>query len=550
MTLLVVGPLVVLGLALLGLPGASAAPAQANRWRLKGQDCEKRGAWLDACRAYDEALRRDRTHAPTREAYQRCLRRLRLAMRHGDPGYRRALTKLQLPHALDAYQKVLHIVSSNWVERDKTDLTQLFQQGLQELRFALEEPAFREHQLAGQKAVAVNNFKARLTTWPVRKLNTCEEAREQVQAVLHVARREGLILRPALNSALVQEFTAGACNSLDMCSAYLTPGYLAAQAARGADPVGIGAELVVGEDERLQVGRLYAKGPAEEAGLARFDRLVRINRQPVEGLTADEAALRLLGKPGSPVEVEVVRPGDPPGAKRVFKMTRRAVAVPTVEWSRLNVGPAGQELPAGYLRIDQFRKGTAHEVRDALNDLKANDNDNGNPIQGLILDLRGNPGGLFSSGVAVAELFLREGIIAHTRGPLSEHNRSYRAEGPDLLQLPLVVLVDGDTASAAEVVAGALLQRRNTLVIGQTTYGKGSIQFELNKAKAPLDKLPGSIRLTVAYFCSPTNQPYHGRGVTPHETLPVEGEAALREARQRLYDLLTRPPAGAVALME
>ncbi len=536
------GILLLLGLALLASPSAPAAPVQANKWRQKAQEFEKRGAWLEACRWYDEALRRDRSHAATREAYQRCLRRLHLVMRHRDASYRNALNRLQPLQALDVYEEVLRIVSSASVERGKTSLGQLFQQGLQELRFALDEEAFREAQLGGQKPTAINNFKARLASWPLRKIATRGEAREQVLAVIQAARREKLALRPALICALVQEFTAGACNCLDEYSSFLTPSYhTAVQAALRGKLVGIGAELVVGDDEKLQIGRLYPKGPAADAGLLKYDRIVRINRQPVEHLPAEMAAERLRGNPGTLVELEIVRVGDPAGAKRVVKLARRAVAVPSVESFAAPVsGDAGQ-IRIGYLRIDHFRETTVHEVKEALRALKADG------MEGLLLDLRGNPGGLFLSGVGVAELFLSEGIIVHTQSPLPlrEYNRPYRVEGPAPLLCPLVpmvVLVDGDTASAAEVVAGALRElRARTCVMGQTTYGKGSIQCVLTKEKAPLDKLPGGIRLTVARFFSPSNQPYSGRGVTPHETLPVEGEAALRKAEQKLYELFTKP---------
>jgi carboxyl-terminal processing protease len=533
--------LLVIGIALLvGLGWVPLAPTAphplAPKWRQKGQEHEKRGAWLEACRCYDEALRRERGHGPTREAYQRCLRRLHLVLRHADPSYRHALAKLQPVQALDVYEEVLRVVGAAHVERAKTDVTLLFQQGLQELRFALDEDVFRRHHLGGQRPAAVNNFKARLASWPLAKLNTRSDAREQVLAVLQAARREGLVLRPGQVSTFVQEFTAGACNCLDEYTSYLAPNYYnTVQAALRGKVVGIGVELTVGDDEKLQVSRVYPKGPGQEGGLLKYDRVLRIDRQPAEGLPAEMAAERLRGAPGSVVEVEVERLSLDGGApvKRVFKLARRAVLVPSVEALLLS-----EEAGLGYLRIDHFRDTTAQETKEALAALKADG------MQGLILDLRGNPGGLFKAGVQVADLFLSEGIIVHTQSPLPlrDYNRPYKVENLDPLLCPVVVLVDGDTASAAEVVAGAIKELRPgralTKVVGQTTYGKGSIQCVIAPDKAPLDKMPGGIRITVARFFSPTNQPYSGRGVTPDVPLNVEGEAALEKAKEHLLDLL------------
>jgi carboxyl-terminal processing protease len=242
----------------------------------------------------------------------------------------------------------------------------------------------------------------------------------------------------------------------------------------------------------------------------------------------------LRGKPGSAVKVEVVRPGDST-ASRAFNLTRRAVAVPSVE-SRVLFSPEMEAPLVGYVRIDHFRDSTAQEVKDAVLALQAKG------MQGLVLDLRGNPGGLFASGVAVAELFLNEGTIVYTQSPLPlrDFNKAYKVEAPGPFVFPVMVLVDGDTASAAEVVAGALkeLRRAPTWLIGQTTFGKGSIQCLIPTNRPPLDKLPGGLRLTVARFFSPTNQPYHGRGVVPTYTEDVEGDAGLERARQKLLDVM------------
>jgi carboxyl-terminal processing protease len=519
-------------------PAAGPAGLSPARYRQKGQECEKRGAWLEACRWYDEALRRERGHAPTREAYLRCLRRVHQEDRHRDPTYRQTIARLSPLQALEVYKQVLLLVSLAYVDRAKTNPTALFGQGLQELRLALDDPFFRRHFLAGVRPAAINAFRARLASWPARRLASPAEARDQLITLLRDAQKDGVLIRPSLVAVISLEFAAGACNALDEYSSFLTPRGLAAdQAAQHGRLVGVGLDLGV-LDDRLVVSRVYPRGPAQEAGLLRFDRVVRIDRQGVEHIPAEVAAERLRGEPGSAVELEVVRHTEDGPLRRVVRLVRRAVHVPSVEYERQEVDAT---TPIGYLRITHFQDSTLEEVKVALEAMQVS----AMPLKGLILDLRGNPGGAFESAVAVADLFLGEGIIVYAQSPVRKYNRTYKAEPGAGVQLPLVVLVDGETASAAEVLAAALKDRTGrapTLVVGQTTYGKGSVQQVLAVDGVPLDKLPAGIRLTVARLFSPANQAFSGRGLAPQVNLDVEGEAALRKARDLLLGLLASPP--------
>jgi carboxyl-terminal processing protease len=501
------------------------------KWRQKALEFERRGAWLEACRCYDEILRRDRDNVGIREAYQRCLRRLHLTARHEDTVYRQTLQKLTPSQALDAYEQVLALLSVAYPDRAKTNLSLLFYQGLQELRLALEDATFRKHYLSGVKPDVLKAFTTRLAEWPVRKITSRGEAREQVRAVIRTAPREGLALRPLLFSAFALEFAAGACNALDEYSSFLTPGNLAlAQSVERGKLVGVGLELGVA-DERLQITRVYPKGPASDAGMMRGERVIRIAGKPVAELPAEAAADRLLGEAGSAVEVEVETPGMMP-RKRTVRLVRRAVTVPSAEYQPL-FSPGE---PIGYLRISYFSEETLHAVQEALmRDLK-----------GLIIDLRGNPGGLFMAAVNVAELFLPDGIIVISQSPFKEFNRTFKVETNHPNHFPVVVLIDGETASAAEVMAGALKESRAgkipTLVMGQSSYGKGSIQCVIPMEKSPLEN-PAAIRLTVAKLFSPSNQPYTGRGVSPHEPTDLAGDALLEEARKELLKLINPPMA-------
>ncbi|MFO0880564.1 MAG: S41 family peptidase [Gemmataceae bacterium] len=523
-----------LTLALWAAVACTSLADESNLERRRGRaiELEKRGAWIEACRSWDDILRRDRHNLFARDGYQRCLRRLHLVLRHSDAAYRQTLVRLTPPQALDTYEQILTILQVGYPDRSRTTFAQLFHQGLQEVRIALDDPFFREHYLAGLKPAALQSYRDRLAAWPAKRITTRTEAREQVLAVLRSASREGLTFRPAALSALTLEFAAGACNTLDEHSAFVSPGNLALiQAALRGKHVGIGAELGLADDQ-LQITRVLPKSPAEEVGLLPGDRLLRINGQPVHDLPVETAADRLRGEAGSllEIEVEVTRDGFP--ERRLLKLARRAVASPSVDYNLLAPLEYGQHI--GYIKIHHFVDSTPQEMKEALLALSSSME----PIKGLILDLRGNPGGVFKSAVAVAELFVADGVLVIGQSGFKEYNRPFKAEAGTPLQLPLVVLIDGDTASAAEVLAGAMQGGRPaTRLLGQTTFGKGSIQCVIPVEKAPTDRLAG-IRLTVARLLSPTNQPYTGRGVIPDVPREEKGEALLPEARRQLLDLM------------
>jgi carboxyl-terminal processing protease len=345
-------------------------------------------------------------------------------------------------------------------------------------------------------------------------------------------------LRPQAMSALILELAAGACASLDEHSSFLTPGHLAGmQAAVRGDLVGVGVDVGVVKD-KVQVTRVYAKGPAEGA-LKPGDVLLKIAGRKVKDLDAEAVAKLLRGKSGQKVEVEYERGN---GSLEKVTLIRRAVAITSVEHKRGGRGPGedrGLLLPderaLGYIKIHHFQASTTQEVKAALAKLTTEAPD---PVKGLILDLRGNPGGLFRSAISVAELFLSDAVIVVGQSPFPEYNKSFKSASTNPTQLPVVVLIDGETASAAEVLAGAMKEVRNspTRVMGQTSYGKGSIQCLIPLEKTAL-AAPAGIRLTVAKLLSPTSQAYTGRGVTPHDSAK-DGEDLVEKARDKIAEML------------
>jgi carboxyl-terminal processing protease len=494
------------------LPAASAQGLPLVR---QAKLLEEKGRWYEACCIYDELLSKDRNQFDLREAYRNCLRRFRQQRRLQDGALQSVLAKRTREKSLQLYDQVLDTVLGNYVERDRIDLTALFQQGIKELQNALQEPLFRNRYLARASTAARVEFENRLAGWAGERVLDRIHATRLLRQVIQAA---AVLRLPAGVVAL--ECACGACNSLDEYSLYLAPHrYAHAAIALKNKFVGIGIELTV-SNRHLEIARVYKKSPAAEAGLARGSRIVRIDGTWLDPAAPDVAAERLRGEAGSDVELEVILPGDK--TARMFKIKRRDVQPTSVD-AELRGDKGGEYI--GYIRIHNFQESTALEVREALMGWR------GMPLRGVILDLRGNPGGLFKSALAVAELFLPEGVIVYTHSQLREFNRTYKSHNADpFLYREIILLVDGETASAAEIVVGALKDNHKALVIGHPTYGKGSIQCVI-----PLEGGPGGLRLTVAKFSTPARVAFSGVGILPDRVVSEgDGDLALKVAEELL----------------
>ncbi|MGH7169861.1 MAG: S41 family peptidase [Gemmataceae bacterium] len=540
-------------LLLLGLfaqPAAISAQALNTDELVKqAVQCEKQHDWLEACRLYYEIFRRDRRRDDTRirQAYQRCLRRYHIVHRHQDRMYRAALEHLTPSQALDMYGHVLKTIARVYTDRVKSSPAALFAQGLEELRLAFAEPVFTREYFPGVSREKLDAFQNKLSGWRQRKIANRSEARDQVGAIGRTAQQMGFGPRPILLTVIALEFLSGACNALDEYTFFLTPGhYREVQAALRGRFVSIGVDLEV-IDEQMEIRRVYPGSPAEKANLKPHDRLVRIDGQSAQALTAERAAELLRGRSGTTVKLEVVPASGMDSMATLIEVKRAPVIVPSVEYAllkepilvELGEGMMGA-FPIGKMTINYFHESTMQEVKDALAALQMAG------MKVLILDLRGNPGGLFKSAVKIAELFLPEGIIVVSQTHLHFKGRklsgTIRAEQPDAWLMPMVVLIDGETASAAEVLAGALKDNGRAKLVGQTTFGKGSIQCVIELGEPHFERMPAAIRITVAKLLSPSWQPYSGKGIQPNlgYESTLEGNALLIEARQFLRQELLR----------
>ena len=266
--------------------------------------------------------------------------------------------------------------------------------------------------------------------------------------------------------------------------------------------VGLGVELKA-EDGALLIVHVIPGSPAEQAGIQANDRIVAVDGKSTAELSTDEAASMLTGAEGSWVRVTAYSPGSQP---RVLNIRRENVEVPSLE----NVKIIDPDAGIAYILIPTFQKTTSRDLEAALWNLHRQG------MRSLILDLRGNPGGLLTSSVEVADKFLMQGNIVSTRGRSPQETFNYQAHYPGTWRVPLVVLIDGDSASASEIFAGAIKDNNRGKIIGDTSFGKGSVQgiFHLGYAGA-------GIRLTTAKFFSPNGEPISHRGVEPHQKVQV-----------------------------
>ncbi len=302
----------------------------------------------------------------------------------------------------------------------------------------------------------------------------------------------------------LRELEYAACNgmlhTLDPHSTFLSPeAYRDMNVTTSGAFGGLGIVISV-RDQQLTVMRPMPGTPAQRAGLKRFDRIVKIDNESTLNMPLDDAVRRLRGEEGSPVTLWIVREGDGGWSEpKPFELTRETIKVTSVDSRQLDGG-------IGYVKLKNFQSSTLEETVAALNGFKQK-----GPIKGLVMDLRGNPGGLLDQSVKVADLFLSDGVIVKTVGA-SEGSEERKAVGPGTEPgYPIVVLVNGSSASASEILAGALKNLDRAVIVGQQTFGKGSVQLvfpDVTPEKAAL-------KLTIAEYLTPNEVSIQGVGITP-----------------------------------
>jgi len=492
-------------------PADSAAAAGASRPEEadgvmdRGLAQERSRDWAAAIETYHGALER----WPSRVDFSRRLRlceiHFKLHRRYTDGSFLNILLRLPHDQAVELYDEVLERIQSNYV--DPVPFEPLVRHGLDDLEVALRDPVFVKTNAPAATPERVTWLRDALRQYRAQLVIPDRPA------AVRMALTSGELARQSIGMAstpVLLEFTCGACDALDDFTSYLTPDKLEdLYAMIDGNFVGLGVELK-NDKEGLRLMGVIRGGPAWEAGLAAGELIVSVGGRPIKGLSLDEAANRLQGTEGTAVELDVRRRD---GSTRNNRLVRRHVEVESV--TKVNL--VDREDGIGYLQLGGFQKTSANEIDHAVGALTRQG------MRVLVLDLRGNPGGLLNVAVEIAERFIDTGLIVSTRGRAQGQTQALSAQGRAKWRMPLYVLVDHDSASASEILAGALQDHQRATILGARTYGKGSVQsiFSLRSA-------PAGLKLTTAKFYSPLNRPYSEQGVQPD--IPIVTRSAAKPA--------------------
>ncbi len=453
---------------------------------------EREQRWADVVSLCETAARKGALAPELQQRYDLAKIHCDLARRHCEHAFRKQLGKLAETDARRLYAEVLGRIGSHHVEAPQ--FARLVSRGCLTMDVAIDDPTFVSlyaQQATPERRVLYRDQVARITAG--RTITSPVEA-ETLAAWVARAGHTTLGIPPAVT---LMEMTAAAVGGLDEYSAFLTNGQLDDLYAQiEGNFVGLGVELKSADDGLLVVHVIPAS-PAERAGIRAGDHLVAVGGRALGGMNVDEAAQLLQGAEGSVVTLAVLRA---PAPARAVTVRREHVEVPSIE----NVRMLDPSTGVGYLKISSFQKTTAADLEAALRRLDVAG------MRSLVVDLRGNPGGLLSSAVDVSDLFLERGLVVATRGRSPEEDFNYSASRPGTWRMPLVVVIDGESASSSEIFAGAMRDHGRATLVGTRSYGKGSVQGIF-----PLEVGGVGMRLTTAKFFSPKGLPYSRVGVEP-----------------------------------
>jgi len=323
---------------------------------------------------------------------------------------------------------------------------------------------------------------------PLDELRTFAEVMDRIKAAY---------VEPVTDKELLENAIKGMLSNLDPHSAYLDPkAFAELQESTSGEFGGLGIEVGT-EDGFIKVVSPIDDTPASKAGIHPGDLIVKIDGKPTKGQSMMEAVESMRGKAGSKIVLTLVREGGKPFD---VELTRAVIKVTSVRSQMIDPG-------YGYIRVTQFQVNTGEEVGKALNKLRK---ENGKKLSGLVLDLRNNPGGVLQSAVEVADHFLKKGLIVYTKGRIPNSELRFSADPLDASEgVPLVVLINGGSASASEIVAGALQDHKRGIVMGTDSFGKGSVQTVL-----PLNN-DRALKITTALYFTPNGRSIQAQGIVP-----------------------------------
>jgi carboxyl-terminal processing protease len=501
----------------LGSQGMSGSPAAQNSAIAsaleQGQNLESQRRWGEAFALYEDTVRQNYGQSQPELEQRLDIAKMHfdISRRYADASFRRSATTLGDTDALAMFTDAANKLQAHYVQNP--DWAGLVNRGTADLEIAIAEQPFQENNLgqvnADRAAQFLRDLRKQQAQHPVHSLNDARNAVWNAGQMAQVY----VGLRPA---ATMLEFTAAMLGGLDEYSAFLTGGQLNDLYSQiEGNFVGLGVELKSSEGALLIVNVIH-NSPAERGGIKPGDKITSVGGRSTADVNTDKAAEMLQGPEGSVAQLTVVTGDEAP---RQLSIRREHVDVSSVD----DVKIIDRDFGIGYFKLTCFQKTTSQDVDRALRQLR------GDGMRSLVIDLRGNPGGLLTSAVEVAEKFVDSGTIVSTRGRSPGEDYNYQAHGTGQWRMPLVVLIDGDSASAAEILAGALRDYHRAQIVGTRSYGKGSVQGIF-----PLSVGGAGVRLTTAKFYSPLGKQFAHVGVDPDPDYKVQTVA--------------KPPDGRIAL--
>ncbi|OGI46210.1 MAG: peptidase S41 [Candidatus Muproteobacteria bacterium RIFCSPHIGHO2_01_FULL_65_16] len=347
------------------------------------------------------------------------------------------------------------------------------------------------------------------TSLPLDELRTLTEVFGRIKADY---------VEPVEDKKLLEDSIQGMLAGLDPHSAYLdAESYKEMRAETEGQFGGLGIEVNM-ENGLVKVITPIEDTPAARAGVKSGDIIIRLDDKAVKGMTLNEAVRLMRGRPGTEITLTVVREGQDKPLK--FTLTRAVIKIQSVKHRLLDPG-------YGYVRITQFQAATEKNMLEAVK--KLTEENRGN-LKGLVLDLRNNPGGVLHAALGVSDAFLEKGVIVSTDGRAAESKSKATARPGDVLRgAPIVVLVNGGSASASEIVAGALQDNKRAVIMGTKTFGKASVQTLM-----PLGN-GGAIKLTTARYYTPGGRSIQASGIVP-DVIAEEAKLTRGETAERLRE--------------
>ena len=478
----------------------------------EGAELERAHKWPDAIDLYKTLLKEYPDTPELTYGLRRSKIHFSIERRYTDKSFNQQLLDMSDDQLFRLYDEVMSYIQNSYI--DKVVTTYFIAHGTESLYLALNNEKFLTRNLPQTSSSDIQQFRNVLKSryWN-KELSGTDGDKKIILEIAGLADRyTGL-----KSNAVILEYIFGGFNSLDDYSSCMTPSKNQdMQNSIKGEFVGLGIELKAEEGQGMLLVNVLDGSPAQEGGLESGDYITSVDGNDCRNLSTEEAAGMLTGKSGSKVKLTWSRGKSVKELQNTF--TRRQVAVKAVPLAFM----IDENQKIGYVRLTSFQQSTATEIEQAIYRLEQQG------MKSVILDLRGNPGGLLTGGVEVLDKFIDQGVLVSTRGRDFQDNLEYSAHRLGTYNGPMVLLVDGNSASASEMVAGGIKDHERGKLVGRTTYGKWSVQsiFTISNSLG--------LRLSTAKFYSPKGGWYGKVGVEPDYKVDADPKAIIKFTKQEL----------------